>query len=356
VSDADADADADAAVVVGAAPVAPAPFPWQAGLVTALMAERRRFPHALLLTGPPGIGKRTLALCVARALLCETPRADGDACGTCASCRYAAAGQHPDLRLVEPVSVDEEGTVTPQEWIQVDAIRGVIDWAQLTSHRGVAKVAVIVPAERMNVAAANALLKTLEEPPPDTYLILVTAAPGRLPATVRSRCRVVPAPRPTRAAARDWLVAQGIAATAADALLAQAGGAPLVAQTLADPAHQAERAAWLAGLATPSRLSPAVLAERIDAAPRDERRERLAHAIDWMAGWCADLAHLQAGAPPRRNADHAGPLTRLAPSVAPIALFRYHRALLRQRGLVAHPLTPRLVAESLLTEYRSLFR
>ena len=345
--------DDDAAAVERAPPSL---FPWQAGAVASLLAERSRWPHAVLLTGPRGIGKRALALCLARALLCETPRADGDACGSCASCRYAAAGQHPDLRLVEPVSVDEDGNVTPQEWIQVDAIRSLIDWAQLTSHRRVAKVAVVVPAERMNAAAANALLKTLEEPPPATYLILVSAAPGRLPPTVRSRCRLVPAPRPTPAVAREWLAAQGIAAGGAEALLAQAGGAPLVAQALADPAHQAERAAWLAGLATPSRLSPPALAERIDAAPRDERRERLAQVIDWMAGWCADLAHLQAGAPARRNADHAAALAPLAASVAPIALFRYHRALLRQRGLVAHPLTPRLVAESLLTEYRSLFR
>ena len=332
----------------------PGLYPWQHEAAERILAERTRWPHALLLTGQRGIGKRALALELARALLCESPRAGGGACGECASCRYVAAGQHPDLRVVEPVTVDDDGVATPVEWITVDPIRALIDWAQLTSHRRVAKVAVIEPAERMNAAAANALLKTLEEPPPSTYLILVSAAPGRLPATVRSRCRRMVAPAPETGTSRAWLAARGVAD--GDQLLAQAAGAPLAALALADAGYQAERNAWLKELAAPANLVAATLAERIDAAPREERRERLANVIDWLLGWCGDLAHARAGASPRQNGDRSAALARLAPSVAPIALFRYHRALLRQRGLVAHPLTPRLVAEALLTEYRTLFR
>ncbi|MET0204652.1 MAG: DNA polymerase III subunit delta' [Casimicrobiaceae bacterium] len=329
-------------------------YPWQREAADSMLADRTRWPHALLLTGPRGIGKRALALEFARGLLCESPRAGGGACGECPSCRYVAAGQHPDLRVVEPVAVDDDGVATPVEWITVDPIRALIDWAQLTSHRRVAKVAVIEPAERMNAAAANALLKTLEEPPPSTYLILVSAAPGRLPATVRSRCRRKVAPAPEAAASRAWLAVQGVPDP--DLLLAQAAGAPLAALALADAGYQAERSVWLKELAAPKNLVAATLAERIDAAPREERRERLANVIDWLLGWCGDLAHAQAGAAPRQNGDRAAALARLASSVAPIALFRYHRALLRQRGLVAHPLTPRLVAEALLTDYRTLFR
>ena len=333
----------------------PGLYPWQHAAATAMLAERERWPHALLVTGAAGLGKRALALEFARALLCEAPLADGGACGTCPGCRYVAAGQHPDLRIVEPIEVDDDnGEAKAVEWIAVDRIRALIDWAQLTSHRRVAKVAVIVPAERMNAAAANALLKTLEEPPSSTYLILVTAAPGRIPATLRSRCRRLAAPQPDTESATRWLAAQGVVNPAA--LLAQAAGAPLAALSLADRGYQAERAVWLTALATPGALEPAMLAARIEAAPRDQRRERIATLIDWLLAWCGDLALARAGVAPRRNADHAVALTRLAAAVAPVPLFRYHRALLRQRGLVAHPLQPRLVAISLLTDYRSLFR
>jgi DNA polymerase III subunit delta' len=332
----------------------PAMLPWHRDLLLDALTTRSRWPHALLLTGAAGIGKRRLALELARALLCETPRADGTACGVCEGCRYVAAGQHPDLRLVEPVEIDDDGTAIPTEWIGVEAIRAMMRWIQLTSHRRRAKVAVIVPAERMNAAAANALLKTLEEPPDGSYLILVSHQPGRLPATVRSRCHNLVAPVPEAGIARAWLAARGLPAP--DPLLAQARGAPLAALAIADPHYQAERSAWLRALAAPKTLAPPVLAARIDEAPRDQRRQRLAAAVDWLLHWCADLAMVRAGAAARIHRDFASALDRLAPSVAPLALFRYHQTLMHQRALLAHPLTPRLVAEALLFEYLMLFR
>jgi DNA polymerase-3 subunit delta' len=327
--------------------------PWLASLARDLMARRARFPHALLLSGQEGIGKRDLALVLAQSLLCETPTDEGLACNRCASCHYVAAGQHPDLRIVEPFDVDEDGVATPLEWIAVDKVRALIDWAQLTSHRRVAKVALIAPAERMNAAAANALLKTLEEPPAGTYLILVTHQPGRLAPTIVSRCVRVAVPTPEPASASPWLAAQGV--KGAEALLAQAQGAPLRARQLSDAGYQAERAAWLAALAAPRSLSPLLLSARIDAAPRDERKARLAAVIDWLLSWCADLAAAEAGGVVTRNVDFADRIGNLARSVARISLFRYHRALLDQRALLSHPLQPRLVAEALLIDYRALF-
>jgi DNA polymerase-3 subunit delta' len=328
-------------------------LPWQHDAARTALAGRATWPHALLLTGREGIGKRVLALEFARALLCEAVRADGSACGECPGCRYVAAFQHPDLRIVEPVEIDDEGAATPAPWIAVAHIRALIEWAQLTSHRRMAKVAVIVPAERMNAAAANALLKTLEEPPEGTYLILVSHQPGRLPATVRSRCRVMAAPLPEFESARAWLAEQG--AREPDALLAQAGGAPLAALALDVPGYQAERAAWLSALAAPDALEPVTLAGRIDTAPRELRKERLAAAIDWLSAWCADIAAARAGNTPRRNADHAAAIAALGRAVAPVPLFRYYRSLAQARAQIAHPLTPRLVAEALLFDYLNLF-
>lgn len=329
-----------------------APLPWQRAIVGELLARRARWPHAMLITGPAGIGKRVLAQALARALLCESPAANGAPCLTCASCRYAAAGQHPDLRIIEPVEVDDD-EIKAVEWISVERIRALSRWAGLTSHRGGAKTALIVPAERMNAAAANALLKTLEEPPPDTYFMLVSHLPGRLPATIASRCQRIVAPRPTAAEARAWLLAEGV--SDAEPALAQANYAPLRAIALADAGYQTERTTWIRALAAPAQLSVAGLGARIDAAPRDVRRERLAAAVDWLIGWSADLARVRAGAAPVENVAFAPALNELARSVALPALFRYYRNLLRQRALLAHPLSPRLVAEALLIDYRALF-
>jgi len=335
------------------APPWPALLPWQQEPAATLLAGRATWPHALLLDGPRGIGKRTLAMNLAQALLCEAPTATGFACGTCPGCGYARAGQHPDLRLVEPITVEDDGTIKHLDAIPVDHTRALIRWTQVTSHRGRAKVAIVVPAEAMNAAAANALLKTLEEPPPGTYLLLVAHQPARLPATIRSRCRHVPAPRATPVQAQAWLQAQGLANAAS--LLGQAGGAPLVALTLADPALQQERRVWLDALAAPRSMSPVALAARIDAAPREERKARLALGIDWLIAWTADLGRVASGGSAAFNPDFATPLAELARVVARRALFRYHRSLLRQRMLVAHPLQPRLVAEMILLDYRSVF-
>lgn len=336
------------------APAWPELLPWQRTAATEALAARASWPHALLISGPRGIGKRTLALNFARSLLCESPRADGLACGTCASCRYNAAGQHPDLQLLEPFVIDDDGEVKLLDAIPVDRVRVMIDWALVTSHRGRAKVAIIVPAESLNAAAANALLKTLEEPPPDTFLLLVSHQPGRVPATLRSRCRRFVAPGADTGIAGQWLVDQGVTAPAT--VLAQAGGAPLRALAMADPAWQGERAVWLQALAKPKTLSAVALAARVETGPKDERKQRLGLAIDWLSAWAADLARVAAGGAPLRNPDFAAALTALAPAVAPIPLFRYHQALARQRVLVAHPLQPRLVAEALLIGYRELFQ
>ena len=256
-------------------------LPWQGAAAATALAARARWPHALLITGRRGIGKRSLALHFAKALLCEEPRGDGSACGHCPSCGYVAAGAHPDLRLIEPVEYDEDGGSKPVDAIVVDRIRELIEFAQLTAHRQRAKVVLIAPAEAMNGAAANALLKTLEEPPSGTFLLLVSDQYARLPATIVSRCRLLPAPEPDAGSANAWLAAEGVEHP--QLLLAQAGGAPLLALALADAAIQRERDALLDALSRPERLSPVAFGARLDAYPRDERKARLADAVSRAA-------------------------------------------------------------------------
>ena len=327
--------------------------PWQREAAAAALQARARWPQALLIVGRRGIGKRILALHFAQALLCEQPNADGSACGRCPSCIYVVNGSHPDLRLIEPVERDDEGNATPADEIVIARVRELFEFTQLSTHRQRAKVAVIVPAETLNAAAENALLKTLEEPPAATYLIPVSHQPGRLRATIVSRCQLLASPEPDNDAAIAWLSAQGVREPQLS--LAQAGRAPLLALTLADPVVQRERELLLDELAQPERLAPVAVGARIDAYGRDERKARLADVVYWLLTWTADLAATASGGAPRFNPDRQDTLALLGARVARLKLFRYYQTLLRQRALLDHPLQPRLVAEALLFEYRAMF-
>lgn len=228
-----------------------APLPWQQeawrGLVARL--ESGRLPHALLISGQAGLGKLAFATAFAEFALCRTPKG-GRACGECRSCVQFRAGTHPDFVRVELEERDgkagEEGQL--KSAISVEQVRELIAGLQLSSSQaGGRKLALIEPAELMSTAAANSLLKTLEEPPAGTLILLVTAAPGRLPATVRSRCQVLPLAAPPTDAALAWLDARG-ARPDWSTLLAFAGGAPLKALELAESGIGARREAFFAAL------------------------------------------------------------------------------------------------------------
>jgi DNA polymerase-3 subunit delta' len=195
-------------------------------------------PHALLLHGPEGVGKLQLAEQFAQLLLCEAAKPRETPCGKCDGCRWFLAGHHPDVRFVEPEAIarrvaqeDGEGAekskAKPSLEIKIDQVRGLADFVNLASHRGGKRIVVLHPAEAMNVPAANAVLKSLEEPPGSALFVLVSHRAARLLPTVRSRCVPVPVPLPPADAAQAWLKEQGIENAARR--LAFAGGAPLKA-------------------------------------------------------------------------------------------------------------------------------
>ncbi len=184
--------------------------------------ETQRLGHAPLVHGPRGIGKRELGEWLARLLLCGQPR-DGEPCGECQSCRLFEGGSHPDL-FVMVVPEDKQG-------IGVDQVRELISRLQLTSTMGTHRVGLVPQADAMNRNAANALLKTLEEPPSGAWLILLSEQPARLPATIRSRCQQWPLRAPDAEIAAAWLAdAYPDAGTQQrEAALQLSGGAPLAA-------------------------------------------------------------------------------------------------------------------------------
>jgi len=199
-------------------------YPWHAAELKTLLIRRQNgtLPHALLFTGPAGLGKSFLAQYFAQLLLCMNPDEQQRPCRNCKSCLVYQGESHPDYRFITP---SEKGNV-----IGIDAIRAVGEFLGLKSQFQGIKICIVTEADTMNRAAANSLLKTLEEPPPDSYLILVSARPAALPATIRSRCQVLNFSLPSQQSAFTWL-AQQTQTDEADLRLALqlANGAPLKA-------------------------------------------------------------------------------------------------------------------------------
>lgn len=331
-------------------------LPWQHQQATQWLAGSERFAHAWLIHGLAGIGKRQYALAAAASLLCEQP-VRGLACGQCQACRWVSSGNHPDLRRIRPDAVahqegelieegDAQGKKTYSREIRIEQLRALSGWFTTATHRGGWRVAVIYPAEAMNLITANALLKVLEEPPPHTVFLLTTDAPDKLLPTIVSRCRRVPLPVPPWSVAADWLKEQGIAQP--DDWLAASGGAPLRALELArsgnppcpgwlhDFLHalaQGERAA-----SVDSWSSVADALEQVDTSAW----------IDALQRAFTDLALAAAGLPPRYFPAEVQSIGRIARNARPADLSDTAKWLAQQRAIANHPLSAKLFIHSVL--------
>jgi len=209
-------------------------FSWHQQLWEDFMRRivQNRVPHALLLYGQAGSGKLQFGLALAELRLCTTANSSSTAstpsptaCGECSSCKLFRAGTHSDFTLLQP----EEG----KSILSVDAMREMVAGAAYTPQISPRRVVVINPAESMNRNSANSLLKTLEEPPGDTNIILISHTPSMLLPTIRSRCQQIAFPPPSSAEAAQWLQEQGVSAEEVAEVLQLAEGAPLHALTLA---------------------------------------------------------------------------------------------------------------------------
>jgi DNA polymerase-3 subunit delta' len=205
-------------------------YPWQEKQKQHLleMQHQERFPHALLLCGPEGIGLEHFAQTIAMQMLCLAKGIDtSNACGTCQSCQLFAAGSHPDLSIIEP---EEEG-----KQVKIAQIRELIEYVTFKSFSGKAKIAIIRHADAMNRATANALLKTLEEPPSQSMLFLLSNRPSNLPITIRSRCQRIDFQPAVDEIAVNWLKAQSYESELSPELLLRlSSGGPLKALSIVE--------------------------------------------------------------------------------------------------------------------------
>ncbi len=204
-------------------------LPWQAQSWSKLVNQMhaKQLPHAILLTGVEHTGKARFAMALARLLLCHQPETEYN-CGHCHACELSMSGSHGDFRLLQP-----EGT---SRVIKIDQIRELVDFGTKTANFGHRKIIILSPAESMNRAAANALLKLLEEPSEGTFIILVSHRSQSLPATIRSRCHAVTFPNPKAELSLFWLDnLTGARAESEEALLL-AGGQVMLAASLYEKA------------------------------------------------------------------------------------------------------------------------
>lgn len=337
-------------------------YPWQQDDWQQLAALRDRLPHALLLHGQQGIGKRDLALHFAQGLLCESPRADGQPCNTCGACHWFSQGNHPDFTVVRPEALEAgaggeaEGDSetggskkkAPSKIIRMEQVRALIEAVGVGTHRAGLRVVVVYPLDALQTEGANALLKTLEEPPPSTVFLLVTDRIDRVLPTILSRCRQFSVARPTPAAALEWLRGQGVADV--EAQLALSGGAPLTALHAAEAEEQPLQRWLVAQLGAGAAFDALAAAEQLQKLP-------VPAVLGTLQRWTYDLLALCVGTGAVRYfPKEQAALGRCAGATNAHRLQAFAARLVSHRRSENHPLAARLVMEAVFLDYRQLFR
>ena len=322
-----------------ASPVAP----WIAAQCAELAQQRS---HALLLHGPSGLGQLDLAFALARWWLCETPGPAGG-CGQCASCHALDVRTNADLFVLMPetlllehgwplgekeqADIDEKKR-KPSKEIRIDAMRAAIGFSQRTSAAGRGKVVLVYPAQRMNAVTANALLKTLEEPPGSVRFVLASESAHLLLPTIRSRCLGHAMHWPQSEVSIAWLAEQGVDGAAADVFMRATGGRPDDALQLA--MAKTAPADWSALPKAVQRGAPGLLAHF---APQQ--------VVDTLQKLCHDLQLQRFGALPRFF------LAADLPPAPPIpVLARWSQALADARRTAEHPFNSGLMLEALISQ------
>lgn len=321
-------------------------YPWQAKQwqYFSNLMQAERMPHAILIAGSVGIGKSIFAKHLSHYLLCQKNQENSQPCGTCKTCLLVKAGTHPDFNIV--VSEKEDGPIS------VDNIRLLIEKLHLTLHFNGYKVALIEAADRMNMNASNALLKTLEEPPSNTIIILVSDVAEQLSATIRSRCHMLQMNAPAREDALKWLQNKN-ADGDWERLLVLAKGAPLQALHLIDTDLSEQRIALVKEFLQLAEHSSQPIAEitRFDTIS-------VVQMIEWLQGVILDIMRLKSAKEPiaLENPDFYRALLALAPRLQVPLLLEFWDWLAGRKKIFDISLNRRLFVEDIFITSHKLFR
>jgi DNA polymerase-3 subunit delta' len=306
------------------------------------MIAAGKLPHALLFSGDAGVGKGTTARALALALNCEAK--PGEGCGTCGPCAKIAGGTHPDVHVIAPEGAGNQ--------ITIDPIRALAQVMGFAPHEGRARVVILEDAHRLNIQAANAFLKTLEEPPARTYFVLVTSAPEQLLVTIRSRCQKVlfGALPPDELAA--ILARAGATPERARIAALLSGGSVTRATELLD-GDVLDRRRKIVGLIVRAAHAPGWKAAIDTASELAASKEDIVATLEMLALWYRDAAAVAAGARDRVVfTDELADLEAEAQKVRPAALARRAASVLEAQQFLAGYANPQLSLERMIMTLR----
>jgi DNA polymerase-3 subunit delta' len=338
-------------------------YSWQQKIWQRLTQNSQFWGHALLLKGRKGIGKYDFARQLAKSVLCTAPTEERKACAKCLSCGWFEQNGHPNFCQIMPEALsvsphenngkegseEKSGSAAPKksvsQQIGVEQIRKLTDFVYMTGHQDGHKIVLIYPAEAMNSAAANALLKKLEEPPENVLFILVTHQAQHLLPTIRSRCQQVIMPVPDVETSVAWL--RQCAVNDPQASLAAAGYSPLSAWLFDNGEDVAQREQFLRQIGDLHRLNPLSLAEAL-------QQTNLAEVVNWLQKWCYDLVSYRITGKIRYYLNQLPEIQALSSQMDVLECIRFTRDLNSMQRLSHHPLNPRLFLEELFIAYTAM--
>lgn len=319
--------------------------PWHKSNYQQVIDQWTSKPNAWLITGKANTGKMDFALYLAQTLLCECPTAEHKPCNECPSCHLFLQQSHPDFEKLSPIE-DEETNTRKLKQIKVDGVREALKIIYLSSHRGGMRVLLINPAETLNLQAANALLKALEEPPENVLFLLVCDNKDKLLPTIKSRCRQLPLNNPTFGEALAYLNQQNM--PEAENLLAFHSTAPFF-EVL--PEQDALRYELVNILSTPS-----LIASLDFAAHFEQKKQSLATFLEWVQKWMLDIALMQHTKTAQFYPAYTEAIQLLANRINPIELHDFVAILNKLTPYGQHTLNVKLQLERILIDYINLFR